>query len=148
MRYRTRGRPSKVRQSKDLGTKELQEKRKNGQTQEPLDRYYAQGLIGEQQYWAGNHFRWLYTMRYGVPSVKAIDLAGGDWGGAGEADEAWLATLNAQYIDAQNLLSQHGLLDVARDALIYQQGAYSGLPRAGLPCRLSIVLDLLVDLWC
>jgi len=66
-----RGRPRAAKIKKDFGTPELQQKRKVGQTIEVLDWCLNQRIINSNQHWAGMHFRWLYTLKFGAPTVKS-----------------------------------------------------------------------------
>ena len=72
---RKRGRPKvpEASERKDLGTQELIKKRAYQITSEAIDLCLHKGLITTEQHWCALHLRWLYTLRYGVPSVKAID---------------------------------------------------------------------------
>jgi len=73
MRPRRRGRPRKHIQHRDTGTPELVYKRALGLTTESLDLCLERGLITPEQHWCGIHLRWLYTLRFGAPGVRAID---------------------------------------------------------------------------
>ena len=68
-----RGRPRKPIIEKDFGTPELQMKRACSETTEALDLCLEKGLITQEQHWCGLHLRWLYTLRYGAPGVRAMD---------------------------------------------------------------------------
>ena len=71
-----RGRPKKQEQQEnDAGTPELQRKKHQGLTSEPLDWLRQKGLITPQQHWCGLHFRWLYTLRYGSATVQSLDTS-------------------------------------------------------------------------
>jgi hypothetical protein len=70
---RTRGRPRKPALPKDTGTPELIHKRAYAVTQEALDLCLEKGHITPEQHGCGMHLRWLYTLRYGAPSVRAVD---------------------------------------------------------------------------
>ena len=58
---------------KDCGTLELQAKRRLNITKEPLDLWLERGIISLALHRAGLHFRWLYTLRYGAPTVSAVN---------------------------------------------------------------------------
>ena len=68
-----RGRPKVDRPKIDTGTPELIMKRLMGDTAETLDLCLEHGLISAQQHWCGIHLRWLYTLRYGAPGIRALD---------------------------------------------------------------------------
>lgn len=70
---RRRGRPRCAPKGIDTGTPELAYKRRSGETSETLDLCLERGIITQRQHWSGIHLRWLYTLRYGAPGVKAID---------------------------------------------------------------------------
>lgn len=94
---RRRGRPRAERRPRaDRGTPELQRKRRAGLTAEALDLCLERGIISPEQHWCGVHLRWLYTLRFGAPGVRAVDprFFGGteircedaEWRGAREAE--------------------------------------------------------------
>lgn len=66
-----RGRPAKPKLEKDFGTPELQAKRNAGITRESLDECLERKILSKEQHWAGLHLRWLYTIRYGAPSITS-----------------------------------------------------------------------------
>lgn len=148
MRYRKRGRPSQAKPDKDLGTNELQAKRQSGQTEEILDRFYRLELVSEKQYWAGNHFRWLYAMRFGIPNVRATDWCGNSGMVVSDDSEAWSSQINHQYKLAEQTLQNQKLLQPALDVLIYSHCTYSYLPPVYIAPDVVDALDILVDLWC
>lgn len=97
MKFSTRrGRPRKEKQGKDLGTIELQNKRKTGLTSEPLDLCLARGLITEVQHSAGLRLRWLYTLRLGAPNISAYSPEKGGKLCKYE-DSGWLARKQLEY---------------------------------------------------
>lgn len=69
------GRPASQKFKKDLGTPELIAKRKIGITTEPLDLCFERRIIDDSQHRCAIYFRWLYTLRFGLPTVRAYDLA-------------------------------------------------------------------------
>jgi hypothetical protein len=66
-----RGRPRKTLPELDAGTPELRLKHALGLTLEPIDLCREKLIITPEQHWCGLHLRWLYTLRYGVPSLTA-----------------------------------------------------------------------------
>lgn len=71
-----RGRPRKnCAEAVDYGTPQLQDKRRRCLTMEPVDLLLAQNRITPEQHWCALHFRWLYTLRYGTVTPRAVDPA-------------------------------------------------------------------------
>jgi hypothetical protein len=66
-----RGRPPKPRETEDHGTPETRAKHSAGLLHEPLDLCLERGIITREQHWCGLHLRWLYTLRYGAPSITS-----------------------------------------------------------------------------
>lgn len=66
-----RGRPRKMLPQLDIGTPELRLKHALGLTSEPIDQCLEKRCITPEQHWCGLHLRWLYTLRYGAPSLTA-----------------------------------------------------------------------------
>jgi hypothetical protein len=103
-----RGRPRSIHPKTDLGTPELVMKRALGETSETLDLCYEKGLITKEQHWCGVHLRWLYTLRYGAPGVRAVDpthLGGMD---IKSDDPLWRSSRENEYNEALKLLSHSG----------------------------------------
>lgn len=127
-----RGRPSTQREPCDLGTPELIYKRLHGATKEPLDLYFEHGVITPDQHWCGIHLRWLYTLRYGVPGVSAIDTT--DLGGklTKPEDVSWKAEREQEYLDAVAELDQKNLTNVVLGVCVHNQ-----FVRIHLPCTNS-----------
>ncbi len=123
-----RGRPRRALPTRDLGTPELVFKRLHRLTQEALDQCLEMGWISEQQHWSGMHFRWLYTLRYGVPGPQAIDLTRGGMRGAALDSESWRAERERDYLDAVHLLHDHGVTKTVLEVCVYDQ-LPSGLRR-------------------
>lgn len=101
---RKRGRPRINRPMNDTGTPELVMKRLQGVTSETLDAMLERGVITQQQHWCGIHLRWLYTLRFGAPGVRAIDPM--HFGGVEvKADDPeWRTLREAEYNEALALL--------------------------------------------
>ena len=95
---RKRGRPKIEKPTIDLGTPELIMKRLMGETAEALDLCYERGIISKEQHWCGIHFRWLYTLRYGAPGVRAVDTT--HFGGFEPKDDnsEWRAAREQEYL--------------------------------------------------
>lgn len=100
-----RGRPpASHREKNDLGTPELRKKRVQKQTIEPLDLCLEKGIISELHHWCGIHLRWLYTLRYGAPSVSSRDISDVSHGTIRLDDPEWRALREHEYHEAVHLL--------------------------------------------
>ncbi len=96
-----RGRPKTKYGQKDFGTPELQKKRSQFLTIEPIDLILSKGLISEEQHRIAMHFRWLYTIIFGLPSITAYDPS--DLGGRCQSkhtDERWIIANKERYYEA------------------------------------------------
>ena len=69
---RRRGRPAQPRVEVDKGTPELRRHRQQHATVEPLDRLLQQGLLTVPQHQCALRLRWLYTLRYGAPTLQSL----------------------------------------------------------------------------
>lgn len=106
-----RGRPRAHRLPADPGTPELRLKHALGLTREPLDHCLEKRLITADQHRAGVHFRWLYTLRYGLPTVRALDLSA--LPGAPRAtaeDDPWRQGREVEFREAARVLNNSGCL--------------------------------------
>ena len=112
MRFLKRGRPKTNRPKVDFGTKELQEKRRQHLTDEPIDLCLKRNLINMEQHWAAIHFRWLHTLRYGVTSVRSIDTQ--NIGGVERRSEnlVWAKKKQEEYSAALNNLESNHCAEV------------------------------------
>lgn len=118
---RKRGRPKTIRTPKDHGTEELQAKRKANVTAEPLDLCLERGIISQEQHWCGIHLRWLYTLRYGAPGVRALDPT--HMGGAENKmdDPVWREAREQEYHEAMKLLTDKGYAKLLASLCIYNE---------------------------
>ena len=102
-----RGRPRKPVIAQDPGTPELRLKHALKITLEPIDLCLEKNLISHEQHWCGLHLRWLYTLRYGAPSLTTIyadrDLAGS---ALKTDDPEWRRLREQEYKEAIALLHQ------------------------------------------
>jgi hypothetical protein len=104
-----RGRPkAPPKPEKDMGTPELQDKRKASDTTEALDLCLEKGLITPEQHWCGIHLRWLYTLRHGAPGVRAIDLNHISGVEIASDDPAWREAREAEYHEALKHVARYG----------------------------------------
>lgn len=133
--FRTRrGRPRNTMTKPDAGTPELIQKRAFGMTSEILDHCLKQGIIHARQHRAALHYRWLYTLRHGRPTVQANGLEDAS-PSIGERCETWKALREGEYRQAALLLSSiHALSAVRGVAVFNNYPANSDIPdlRRGL----------------
>ena len=94
-----RGRPPKK--------KELPKPKKTlAQNQEILDVLYKKSLITDEELWAGLHLRWLYTLKFGAPNIKAAEMSHFYGRELRAEDPQWQAARGKEYILAINELRQ------------------------------------------
>ncbi len=67
--WRKRGRPKNTGTNIDKGTIELQRKRKDNLTIESLDLCLQKNIITPIEHMSGIKLRWIYTLRFGVPTI-------------------------------------------------------------------------------
>lgn len=119
-----RGRPRTAAAAPDLGTAELRRHHQQGITAEPLDLCLARQLISDEQHRAGLHWRWLYTLRYGAPSIT------GRYGqqqsaSARDACETWQHLREQEYHTARRLLvEQHSYDPIMRLCIHNERPAF------------------------
>jgi len=116
-----RGRPRSTRPNTDTGTPELVMKKLLGETTETLDLCLEKGLITKDQHWCGIHFRWLYTLRFGAPSVRAIDpthIGGID---IKTDDPDWRAAREIEYHEAIRTLTAKGHVGLLLNLCIHNE---------------------------
>lgn len=102
-----RGRPRNPVNDNDCGTPELRLKHALNLTREPVDLCLEKGLITAEQHWCALHLRWLYTLRYGAPSLTRnyTDRIDSPYPPGGEDDPAWRTLREAEYHAATALLT-------------------------------------------
>lgn len=118
---RRRGRPRTDRSETDRGTPELLAKKQNGETAEIIDLCLERELITQHQHWCGIHLRWLYTLRHGTPTIRAIDplhLGGIE---IKESDPAWYELREKEFREAYGLLSRTGHAQLVSNICIYNE---------------------------
>lgn len=121
---RSRGRPKNNRPMIDTGTPETVMKRLLGVTTEALDLCLEHGIITQKQHWCGIHLRWLYTLRHGVPSVRATDLSyigGCEQKSSDYEDPLWRASREKEYNNAISTLTQSGHALLIINLCIYNE---------------------------
>ncbi|MBN8542779.1 MAG: hypothetical protein J0M34_00765 [Alphaproteobacteria bacterium] len=99
-----RGRPKTERPATDMGTPELQFKRAHGVTDEAIDLCLQKNIISEEQHWCGLHLRWLYTLRYGAPSISSTLRTLYDGATIRPDDPTWRSAREAEFADAVTML--------------------------------------------
>lgn len=116
-----RGRPAKPKLMRDNGTPELQAKHRLGLTGEAIDLCLERQLISREQHWAGLHYRWLYTVRYGAPSLSSHWWRLCNEGHTGTRTEngAWRAAREQEYSEARTLLMRHGKYEPVMQVAVY-----------------------------
>lgn len=160
MAYAKRGRPRLERPHVDLGTPELIMKRAAGLTEESLDHCHRRGIITDEQHWCGIHLRWLYTLRYGAPSVQAIDWLSISCAPTLTDDPDWRVAREQEYHEAILQLQQERLDKLMLDIIVFNHPVVQMHPDA-LAQSLSFSLrnestllhfqrglDMLAALWC
>jgi hypothetical protein len=75
-----------------------------GMTAEPIDLCLEKQLITHAQHWCGLHLRWLYTLRYGAPSLSTHYGDKREAGLRSADDPAWRKQREAEYHEATALL--------------------------------------------
>jgi hypothetical protein len=133
MRFSSRrGRPIVQKPAKDLGTKELRQKRQLSLTKSPIDILLSKSIITEEQHNAGLKFRWLYNLRFGNLKLKAYDgfnLRGGD----ASFDEEYLAKKSKIYLKIANYLNENRILNIVSNIVIFDLFPMILLPKSRAP---------------
>lgn len=118
---RRRGRPRSAVRNSDTGTPELIMKRLLGETAETLDLCLERGIITREQHWCGIHLRWLYTLRHGAPSIRAVDPT--HLGGIESKpdDPEWRAAREKEYHDAMKKITHSGHAQALMNICVYNE---------------------------
>ena len=105
----------------DTGTPELVMKRLMGVTSEALDLCLERGIITPGQHWCGIHLRWLYTLKYGAPTTRALDTT--HLGGMEiRPDNAeWRAAREKEYYEAARKLAHAGYISSVINLCIFNE---------------------------
>ncbi|MCP5362190.1 MAG: hypothetical protein H6908_06130 [Hyphomicrobiales bacterium] len=120
VRRKRRGRPPSGHARHDVGTPELQRKRQAGLTTEPIDLCLQRELITPEQHAAALHLRWLFSLCYGVPSVRAVVWEEGE-GTRKTRSVAWLERRAGEYAEALRILRHFGADRLVLQVCVYQQ---------------------------
>jgi hypothetical protein len=117
-----RGRPPRVRtNAPDYGTPELRSKRLYSLTVEPIDLCLERQLITPRQHWCGLHLRWLYTLRYGAPSLTAHYLRERMPRASQTECNQWRAGREMEYIHACSELRRHRYESAVMRLAVYNE---------------------------
>jgi len=118
---RKRGRPKSAHRGSDSGTPELVMKRLLGETAETLDLCLERGILTSEQHWCGIHLRWLYTLRHGVPSVRAMDPT--HFGGIEIKidDQEWRIAREKEYHEAIKKIGVGGYTPLIMGICVYNE---------------------------
>lgn len=116
-----RGRPSLQRYKRDTGTQELAVRHAKGLTMEPIDMCLKRDFISEEEHAAGLHLRWLYSLRFGAPSIRAYDHS--DLGGKNTAmrDENWHSCRESEYEQAVKILMAKGAHIIVINTVVFNR---------------------------
>lgn len=118
-----RGRPPSQNRSitTDSGTPELRLKHALGLTAEPIDLCLARQLITPAQHRSGLHLRWLYTLRYGAPSLTTRYVDPMTASGAAEQSEQWRGLREREYHEAAALLRQRNHYEATMRLCVFNE---------------------------
>lgn len=101
-----------------MGTEELRYRRALGLTQEPLDLCLRHELITPEQHAAGIHLRWLFTVCFGVPQARSLDLME-NRSSPRETTEEWLKKREQDYTSAVKLFTARAMKKTVLDCCVY-----------------------------
>jgi hypothetical protein len=116
-----RGRPSLNRPRKDKGTVELQAKRSLNLTTEAIDLCLHKQLITSEQHRAALRLRWLYTLRFGLPTTQAYDHLFIKGHNNYLDDSKWRQKRNQEYETAISLLKSIKACSIVTNLAIFNQ---------------------------
>ena len=116
-----RGRPKTklVGRIPDLGTEQLQAKRRQNATIEPLDLLLQKSLISNEQHSAGIHLRWLYTLKMGAPNISASNLDEFSSRELRNEDDNWRESREIEYNLAVEILQNSGSFKSVMDVSVF-----------------------------
>lgn len=118
-----RGRPRLVKKGIDKGTPELQQKRLQGLTAEPLDLLLEKKRISERQHAAGRRLRWLYTLVFGSPLLTAGKLDLFEERVLKLDNAAWRQKKEHEYQQAISILKWRKCLEAVQSVCIFEERA-------------------------
>ncbi len=123
-----RGRPKLEREAIDYGTEQLQKKREQNMTTEALDLCLKRSLIDIDEHEAGLRLRWLYTLRYGSPGIRAYHPDNFGVSCFRVDDEEWLQARKIEYENAVNELNRVGAKRIVMHICVFNKRALFLLP--------------------
>ena len=89
-------------------------------TTEPLDLCLKEDVIDQEQHLCGIRFRWLYTLKFGLPSAKAYDPARSPGREIDKnTDQAWLQEKQKEYSNLVFKLEDINALKIINDVCVY-----------------------------
>jgi hypothetical protein len=136
-----RGRPRSNRQTHDTGTPELVMKRLKGETAEALDLCMERDIISREQHWCGIHLRWLYTLRFGAPGIRAIDPTHIGGIEIKPDDPEWRSAREAEYHDAIEKLNNSGRSILVTNICIYNERPQFLVPKKSITKKQAQEID-------
>ena len=118
--WRKRGRPKNTDINIDKGTIELQRKRKDNLTIESLDLYLQKNIITPIEHMSGIKLRWIYTLRFGVPTIqsKLLQMKFYD---SKSYDEKFLQNLQKKYADIIEILKKVHAHKIVMNVCIFNE---------------------------
>ena len=116
-----RGRPRARVIDSDPGTPELRMKHAVGATAEPIDLCLTRALITPDQHWCGLHLRWLYTLRYGAPSLTTRYADRMEGAAPTEDADIWRALREREYHEAIIALTQQRRYEPVMRLCVYNE---------------------------
>ena len=105
----------------DKGTTELQEKRKAGLTAELVDMMYQQQLLTDREHATLLRFRWLYTIKFGVPRYASVKLGFDDQTRLSMDEPGWVEAREKDYSIMANQLEKYGLKRLVLGMCVFNQ---------------------------
>lgn len=117
-----RGRPKNINKSIDFGTKELRKKRSKLETMEPIDVCLRKSLISISQHKSAIKLRWLYTLKFGAPSISAIDHCMGVGRCVSKhIDEKFLQDMQMLYAEGLQILDAYGARRIVMNICVFNE---------------------------
>jgi hypothetical protein len=114
-----RGRPKLNKDPIDYGTPELQRKRKQNLTIEALDLCLKKNLINEIEHQAGMKLRWLYSLKFGSPNIRAYSFNNEGPCNKYEDNPQWLKKKSDEYISFLNELQKYKAKNTVMNIAIF-----------------------------
>ena len=106
IKYYKRGRPRKIDNGKQH-TPETYWKNKHNITAEPIDYLLKKGIITDDMHKAALKFRWLYTVKFGAPTIQS------------SMNMYSRSSTNSYSDESYNILKQNKALKIVQDVCVY-----------------------------